>query len=496
MEQPHQEPLGVGWLISAVRAAGHSADAVFFTDPRRAVRHAVTARPDVLAFSAMTGAHRTYLALNREIKKHINSFSIFGGPHPTYSPDMAREPGVDAVCRGEAETALPLLLDRFAQGGGAHLTTPNFWFNHRGEIIKNDPAPLIEKLDSLPFPDRAAFYQNPTHRHAHLKSFMASRGCPYTCTYCFNHQYNALYRGLGPVVRRRSVDNVVAEVLEVKAAYPLGMVQFMDDIFISSAAWVEEFSEKFPARAGVPFFCNVRAELVTPEIVRDLKRAGCWSVCVGVETGDEDLRRRMLGRRQTNEQIRDAIRLFRANRIRVMTTNMAGIPGGSFESDWKTYRLNAECRVDYPWVSITYPYPGTRIHELAREQGLQVPSGNELSHSYFNEMPFDAPDKARIENLHRLMALMVRFPRLEPLFKILIDIKGAAPRALYTLAFGFWKLYCYETRIFKKPGARWLFGSGALPRFITNAALGLRMMFPQKQNPQPGQPETTSQAKS
>ena len=395
------------------------------------------------------------------------------GLQPVASWDAA------ALC-GEAEPALPLLLNGLAQGGGAHLATPNFWFQHEGDVVKNDPAPLVADLDTLPFADRESFYQIPAMRDSHLKSFMTGRGCPYNCTYCFNHQYNALYRGLGSIVRQRSVDNVIAEALEVKRKYPLGMIQFMDDIFIISPPWVEEFSQKFPERVGVPFFCNVRAELVTPEIVRDLKRAGCWSVCVGIETGDEALRARMLGRRQSNDQIREAIRLFRANRIRVMTTNMVGIPGGDLESDWKTYRLNAECRVDYPWVSITYPYPGTRIHELAREQGIATPEGDALTHSYFNEMPFDTPEKNQVENLHRLLALMARFPRLEPVFKLLIRARGKAPRALFTLVFGLWKLYCYETRIFKKPGAIWLFSNESLSRITSNAALGLRMMFPGK----------------
>ena len=73
---------------------------------------------------------------------------------------------------------------------------------------------------------------------------------------------------------------------------------------------------------------------------------------------------------------------------------------------------------------------------------------------------------------------MVRFPEFEWIFSKMTRIRNRALRSVFTLVFGFWKLYCYETRIFKRPGSVWLFGSGALPRFAGNAALGLKMMFP------------------
>ena len=479
MQEPHQEPLGVGTLLACARRAGHDASLYYFNEPEQAVRHAAGARPDVIAYSAMTGAHTLYMDLNRALKKQQNFLSVFGGPHPTYSPDMINDPDVDAVCRGEGESALTALLDRL-ENHEDYLDTPNFWFKKNGDVVKNDPAPLITDLDALPHADRDAFYQVESLRVSHLKSFMTGRGCPFNCTYCFNHQYNALYRGLGPIVRRRSVDSIIDEALEVKQRFPLGMLQFMDDIFILDAAWLEEFSEKFPARVGLPFFCNVRAELVTPEVVRDLVRAGCWSVCLGIETGDPDLRRRMLNRTQTDDQIREACRLLRANRIKIMTTNMLGIPGGDIESDWKTYRLNVDCGVDYPWVSLMYPYPGTRIHELTRQAGFDTPDPDQFTESYFNTLCWDAPHRTRAENLHRLLALASNFPRMEFLFRALVNTRFKPLRALFTLLFGFWKLYCYETRIFKRRDAVWLFSGDFLPRFMNNVALGFRMMFPRR----------------
>lgn len=479
MQEPHQEPLGAGSLVSVARRAGHEADIHFFRSAEEAVAHAVAERPQIIAFSVMTGAHRQYLDIIRRIKERIRTFSVFGGPHPTYVADIISDPGVDAVCRGEGEVAFEIFLEKFNDGND-FTSAPNFVFERDGEIIGNPPAPLVDDLDSLPFTDRGVFYSHEPLRRSHLKSFMAGRGCPFNCTYCFNHQYNAMYRGLGAIVRRRSADNVIAEILDVRARFPLGMIQFMDDTFILSGEWLEEFCEKYARRVGLPFFCNVRAELVTHEIVRDLKRGGCASVCLGIETGDPELRRRMLGRTQTDEQIRDAIALLRAHRIRVMTTNMLGIPGGGIASDWMTYHLNAECRVDYAWTSLTYPYPGTRIHELAIEAGIETPHPDTLTPSYFNVMSFDAPWRHESENLHRLLAPAANFPRLVPLARLLVRIRNPFARALYTLIFGFWKLYCYETRIFRRPNVWHALSADAVLRFVNNAALGFRMMFPEK----------------
>lgn len=475
-QEPHQEPLGAGYLISAARKAGHVADGRFFNSPAQAVRIAAQAQPDVLAFSVMTGMHGMYAKLSALIKTKINVFSVFGGPHPTYSPDYIEADGVDAICRGEGEAAIAELLD--AMGRGEDYTkTSNFIFKTRGGVVSNPLRPLAAEIDTLEFPDREFFYASANLRVSHLKSFIAARGCPYSCTYCFNHIHNEIYKGLGPVVRRRSVDNVIEEVLAVKMDYPLGMAQFMDDTFILSGEWLREFSDKFPRLVGIPFFCNARAELVTHDVVRDLKRAGCASVCVGIESGDDELRKRVLGRTQGNDTIRRSIELLRANGIRVMTTNMLGIPGGSLESDLMTLRLNSECRVDYAWASLTYPYPGTRIHAIAKELGLDVPGKDSLTHSYFNKTPFLTTEKNEVENLHRLLALAVSLKLSEPRARALAGTKSKAAKLIYTLLFGFWKLYCYETKIFRRADGRVITAPDFFPRLFNNAAVGFKMMF-------------------
>ena len=128
---------------------------------------------------------------------------------------------------------------------------PNWWFKVDGEVVKNpvrasDPA----TSPTLPQPDRALIYdKHPSLAGSRIKHFMSSRGCPYNCTYCFNHAYYQIY----PHERRgyqRTVDDVIAEVNAVRARWPLEQVVFVDDLFILRNDWLEELAEKWPAPGG------------------------------------------------------------------------------------------------------------------------------------------------------------------------------------------------------------------------------------------------------
>ena len=125
-----------------------------------------------------------------------------------------------------------------------------------------------------------------------MKIFFTSRGCPYLCTYCFNHKYNSLYRGKGEIVRYRSVENVLAEIKDVRSKWPLKHLFFLSDTFILDRAWVRRISERYSAEIKLPFTCNVRANLVDEQVASDLKKAGCISVLFGVESGDESYAKR------------------------------------------------------------------------------------------------------------------------------------------------------------------------------------------------------------
>ncbi|MDP3427413.1 MAG: radical SAM protein, partial [Humidesulfovibrio sp.] len=314
------DPMGVMQLSAMAHTRGHTTDIVQLEDDYvDAIRKAA---PGLLAVSMMSTEYVRMRSAIAKIRAALPELKILaGGPHPTFVPSCIDDLAVDGICVGEGDYAFLDVLER-CEAGRDWDGIPNI----HTRTSKNPPRPLVEDLDTLPFPDREIVYRNsPAVGSFRLRSFLSTRGCPFMCTYCFNHAYNAMYKGLGRVVRKRSVDNLLAEVEMVVRTYPTDFLKFADDSFVLGVDdWLREFSVKYRQRVGLPFYCLVRADVVTPEMVRLLKEAGCVSVCMSIETGNETIRREVLHRNVTNERIIQAFDLFNAADIRIYTNNMLG----------------------------------------------------------------------------------------------------------------------------------------------------------------------------
>jgi anaerobic magnesium-protoporphyrin IX monomethyl ester cyclase len=463
-QQIDYEPQGIMHLSSAVKAAGHQVELAIaaHTDP---VAMARTFQPDVIAYSVITGSQRRYLALNRQIQAAVpDVFSAFGGPHPTFFPEMIEEEGVDGLCRGEGEAALLDLLAALDGGyEGDRWAIPNWSFRRRspetdrgargpsgernGDIVVNPVRPYVEDLDTLPLPDRALVYErDPVAARSKIKHFLTGRGCPYNCTYCFNHALGALYRGKGRRFRQRSVENVIEEVLWVRDHYALEFVVFVDDTFVLSKTWLEAFAEAWPRQVGLPFFCNTRANLVIPEQVALLKAAGCHSVSMGIEAGSDRLRNELLKRYMSREQIVEAARLLCEGGIQFTTTNMIGLPTSTLEDDMDTLALNAECQPAYAHVFIFQPYPRTELGDFTREHGWMVGTFDDIGEVAWDHsvLDFTPEHKRGLSVLARFFAIGVEWPRLIPFIRRLMRVPD---NRLFWLLNKLWKGWAIKNRV-------------------------------------------------
>ncbi|MEI6634279.1 MAG: radical SAM protein [Chlamydiota bacterium] len=438
------EPLGIMYLAAPLWAAGHTVS-ICDAEETEILKRLDEFRPRVVAYSATTGAHELFLGLNRKVKKWGDILSVFGGPHPTFYPKMIEEEGVDAICLGEGEDAFAEFVGKLDRGEDIS-TVRNFHVKEGGAIVRNELRPLVEDLDRIPFPDRELFYRAyPAARGAKMKTFLASRGCPYRCTYCFNHLYNKLYRGKGRIVRSRSPGNVIEEVRMVKERYPLEFVVFHDSSFFLHADWLRDFSAQFRREIGLPFNCNIRPEMITDETARYLKEGGCFSVAWAIEAGNDRIRNRVLGRGMSRETILDASRLLRRHGINFLTQNMLGIPGETLAECMETLDLNIQCTPQYAWASLLSPYPGTDIYAMSQEAGLIPPEGISFDETYHVHSPLRLPDKKRIENLQKLFSITVEFPVLRPLTRLLV---GLPLSPFYNLIRRLHKGFCLRYRIF------------------------------------------------
>jgi anaerobic magnesium-protoporphyrin IX monomethyl ester cyclase len=446
-KQIDYEPLGLLYLSSALRQAGHEVRLSIASeqDPVAAAR---AWKPDVVGYSVYTGSQAYYRDLNLRIKHAVDVVSVFGGPHPTYFPEFIEEPGVDAVCIGEGEGAM-LDLAQALQRGQQLTGIENWWFKRDGgEIERNPVRAAVDNLDAIAFPDRELLFEaDEFTRQSGIKHFITSRGCPYDCTYCFNHALAEVYRGKGKRLRQMSVDKVVEEVRWVQQRYSMQFVVFLDDLFIVYERWLEELAVKFPREVGLPFFCNVRANLVTPKKIDLLKQAGCVSVGMGLETGNPALRNQILKRNMSDAQIIEASTVIRGAGIELLTTNMLGLPGGTLANDFETLALNHACKPAYANAFLYQPYPRTELGDYARNGGFVEGVLDDIDPSAWERsvLRFSTPEEKRqIENLNKLFALAVQWPWMTGLVRRFIKLP---PNHLFRLAYKLWKGYAIKNRI-------------------------------------------------
>ena len=449
------EPLGMMYLASALHRAGHTVDMIG-TRGVDLVAHARKFCPQVIGYGCCTGQHRYYLALNRQLKAQLPSFlSLFGGPHPTFFPQMIEEEGVDLICRGEAEEAIVELCERL-EYGQCIADTRNFSVKDAaGRITINPPRPLPKDLDRLAFPDRELRWKlDPRHRSYPAQSFITSRGCPFQCAYCFNPAMCDLYGAAWGHRRVRSPANVVDEIAAAKRASGLKMVQFRCSIFPCEEEWLEQFAALYRQRIGLPFYCHVRADQITERVAELLGEAGCHSVNMGIECADEEYRRTVLRRPMTNDTIRTACTRLHRQKIRILADNMLGLPGRSLVDDLATVQLNVECGIDYSLAMLFQPYPGTALAKWAEKHGHFDGDYDAIDFNYYLSSPLtfsSAAEKQQVENLHKLFAVAVEALWLLPLIRRLIRLR---PNSIFTSMFRCWYAWCYHRRIMPH-GIRW-----------------------------------------
>ncbi len=411
-----QEMLGIMWISRAIKDAGHQTKALFIPD-RAWLEKLKEYNPDVVCYSVTTGMHLYFADINRKVKEVLpNVMSLFGGPHPTFSPEFVELEGIDGICRGEGELAMVELLNRM-QAGQDYYDVSNFWFKHKstGEIIKNPQRPLAGDLNLLGFPDRDVIYEaGDIYRNSDRKVFVTQRGCPMNCSFCFHHAwkkkvYNANNK---EYTRKRSVDHVLAEIKDVRARYNLKFVHFLDDIFNLKTDWLEEFCERYPKEIGLPFDVILMANMTTERHIELLSKAGCVYARIAFEAASDYVRNAVFRKNTTRKQLVDAAGWIKKYGIRLGSLNMLGGPGGTMEDEFDTVRLNIECKVDHPLVSIMQPYPEFDIADMTKQMGYAVSEYDQFPEKFNRTSSILFENKAQIENLHKLFPILVRFPSL------------------------------------------------------------------------------------
>ncbi len=286
----------IEYAQSAVRWCGEG-------DKQEFIRLVRGLNPDLIGISLRSAFVPTAVELTGEMKKNVTAPILWGGIHPTLCPDESIQ-HADILCRGEGEFPLLDLVNALGEGTDIR-QIPNLWVKRNGEIFRNDLRPLNDP-DELPFSDYTEDDKHYIYSHPYdirVYSIMTSRGCPFSCTFCCNSILRETYKGKGKYIRRRSIENVMAELLSAKESHPLAEVIFQDDVFVDDPKWLYPFLEVYRSRIGLPFACFLHSHFVSKPLIKTLKEAGLYTADLGIQSGSEGVRKGVYHRRQSNEEI-------------------------------------------------------------------------------------------------------------------------------------------------------------------------------------------------
>ena len=366
--------------------------------------------PDIVGLSLRSSFFNISVLLTSKIKEHIDKPVIWGGTHPTIAPDDCITVA-DMICIGEGEYPMLELAQRICDGHDIS-NIQNLWLRRENEIVKNPLRQLNQDLDALPFPDYGSsgkyFIENNSVNEsdpvteAFNLNVMTSRGCPYNCAYCSNSVFIDLSRGKGPLVRRRSVNNVIEEIETMREIFPnLMRVDFIDEVFAWDKTWTSEFRKKYKERINLPFQCAQHPNMITEDILRYLVESGLERVSLGIQSGSERIRREIYGRPVTDEILLRAGKILRDANIVPMYDLIVDNP---FETD-DDLRAGLEFLLKLPrpyhmrMFPLTY-FPNTKLTKMAIKAGKiteeQVENKAERTHSkWFVTLDYPWPDRER-----------------------------------------------------------------------------------------------------
>ncbi|MFH1876324.1 MAG: radical SAM protein [Candidatus Omnitrophota bacterium] len=410
LQETVNQNVGLMYLSAIVKSQGHDCQ-LFVESLEKDFLNAVRAfAPDVIGFSIITGAHHWVLRVATSLKRELPGVLVIaGGPHPTYCTDFIKESCIDIIARGEAEYSFPRLVECLGQGKD-YSATQGLWVKRGDEIMRNDVAMLVEDLSSLPHPDHELYLKYDFYRNQSEVPFTTTRGCPFNCSFCYNHVKATLYKGKGKYVRMRGVSDIIAEMEHARRLYPkMRSVILYDDIIGIDRKWLASYCSAYRESINLPWFTSIRADIVDEGVARELGSANCFCLSLGLETGDDDLREKVLCKRIPGAQYLRAAQLLHAQNIKVRTSNMLFLPGENIEKALATININRAMEVDFAWAYTMQPYPGTDIYDYAVKSGFLPPSFqfDDIDPLGLLDPIVMVPDVRKILVVHRLFQFLI-----------------------------------------------------------------------------------------
>ena len=369
-KHPPFTPLGLGYLAAVLDRNKYDVNVIdcqvlgitheeFRTEIRK---H----QPKIVGITSTTLTYKSALQI-ANISKEVwpNCLVLIGGPHVSFWDDKALEecPALDVVVRKEGEATI-LELARITDEDKSYGSVLGITFREQGKVIRNQDRPYIQDLDDLPFPAHFMWPIELLQKHGTVVfPLVTSRGCVYWCDFC------TAVRMFGRHYRMRSPKNVVDELEYLQKTYGARQFTFYDDAFtVDQDRAAEICDEIIKRKLKIKWDCETRVDMVTKDLLRKMKQAGCLAVWLGVESGAQpvlDAMRKGISPAKT-------IQTFKwAKEVGLMTVAnvVLGFPGETKETIWETIKFVERIDPDDIGYYIATPYPGTPLYETVKNNG-------------------------------------------------------------------------------------------------------------------------------
>jgi radical SAM superfamily enzyme YgiQ (UPF0313 family) len=351
--------------------------------------------PHLICFSVMSQQYKHALEIARYLKSRFPYPLALGGVHATMVPEEVAQDGIfDYIGLGECDRALPALVNALWNDRNPS-AMPNFWVkSEEGGYTRNLVGPFPE-LATLPPKDYELFdLDRMLSKMNGWMSMITSRGCPYRCAYCFNHQFLARYRkeaGVKPAayLRRYPIERIINDMERLKTDHPAIRTFIIDDdLFTMDEDYVIDFCDAYIDRGlGTPFVVNAHVQSFTAPMAAALQAAGCKILKFGVESGSERIRTEVLRRKMSNAAIRKAFDIAHEAGLHTSAFIMIGLPLEKREDLQATIDLLAEIQPGRFRWAVFYPFPGTDIHTLCEQEGLLDPEKMARLDNFYEASP-------------------------------------------------------------------------------------------------------------
>jgi anaerobic magnesium-protoporphyrin IX monomethyl ester cyclase len=373
----HAPSLALGYIAAYLEKDGHKVAILDASAMELGIdetlKHIESFRPELVGLTVLTNYANSAKILAQRIKEKMPEIiTVLGGPHATYfHQEILKEmPGIDHVIYGEADTVIRDYVRFLGDPKNLHKLKSLVYRDEKGKAVVNPPTEMVIKLDEIPMPawhlyDMSLYRPLPRqYKRQPFFTMITSRGCWWhRCKFCFQAGHNAVK------FRRQSPERVVSEIEILYHKYGIREIAFWDDTFIMQRGWLRKFKELLKQKKlDISWTASGKVNTMSEEIIRTIYEAGCWSMFIGVESGNQNLLD-TIDKGITLEKTREIFKI--ANKIGIETRGafMLGLPGETPEMGRKTIDFAIEIDPTYAIFYATHPRYGTELYDIAVSYG-------------------------------------------------------------------------------------------------------------------------------